>query len=415
MPDPNARQTALLVLRRWEEGSGHIDELIAGACGRGGVGGADRAFVQALCLGVVRNLTLIDELIGELRKGAIKPEPHRILRLGVFQLLFLGVPDHAAINETVSLARGKAERGLVNAILRNVIRQRDLLKVIAESYEPAIRYSIPDFLYDRWLDRFGEAEAEALAAWCGQPSDVYVRANRLQPGAEDRVAAAEGCERVPGTGAAFFKAATLPEALLADGTCYAQDPSTELAVNLLDPQPGESILDACAAPGGKAALIAERMGNAGKIVACDASEHRLPRLRENLDRLGASIAEVAAHRFGEGEPPFPAASFDRILIDAPCSNTGVLRRRADAKWRLHERVFAAMQENQLAIATACAPLLKPGGVLVYSTCSIEPEENADAARRIASEAGLTLDRQIECLPQRDGFDGAYAARLVREG
>jgi 16S rRNA (cytosine967-C5)-methyltransferase len=186
---------------------------------------------------------------------------------------------------------------------------------------------------------------------------------------------------------------------------------------LLDPKPGERILDATAAPGGKTGYIAQLMENLGIIVACDRDRRRIDTLKENMARLGVGIAQILQHDWtGKRVPPeiTSAAPFDRILIDAPCSNTGVMRRRVDVKWRLRPSDFDQMQHLEIEVVRALVPFLKPNGLLVYSTCSLEPEENDNVVRRVLAEKSiLRLETEKSSLPFRDGFDGAYAARLIR--
>jgi 16S rRNA (cytosine967-C5)-methyltransferase len=215
----------------------------------------------------------------------------------------------------------------------------------------------------------------------------------------------------------FVEFHTFPSKALERGHCYIQDPSTALACCLLDPQPGERVLDACAAPGGKTAYIAELMKNRGTILACDRNPERIAILEENLARLCVKIAGVALcdwERDRVEEGILSARPFDRILVDAPCTNTGVIRRRVDLRWRLRPSDFARMQARQTEIIRSVLPLLKPGGVLVYSTCSLEPEENEEVIRRILADMPiLCLEGQQSSLPFRDEIDGAFAARYVR--
>jgi 16S rRNA (cytosine967-C5)-methyltransferase len=184
---------------------------------------------------------------------------------------------------------------------------------------------------------------------------------------------------------------------------------------LLDAQPGETILDACAAPGGKSGLIAEIIQNRGQLIACDRDPNRIEVLRKNLETLGVTCAQTLRQDWKEAlVPELRVNSFDRILLDAPCSNTGVMRRRVDVRWRLTQRDFLRMQEVQLTILRAVIPLLKPGGTLVYGTCSIEREENEGVVARTLREFPfLKLGAQNAVLPFRDHFDGAFAARLDR--
>ena len=210
---------------------------------------------------------------------------------------------------------------------------------------------------------------------------------------------------------------TLPTGAVRRGHCYIQDPSTVIACQLLGPKPGEKVLDACAAPGGKTGYVAELMQNLGTIMACDRDPERLEILKENMTRLGARIVQIFRHDWTHGDVPADIATlapFDRILVDVPCSNTGVMRRRADLRWRLRQADFARMQQLQIEIVRALIPLLKSNGVLVYSTCSLEPEENEKIARQILTEMPiLRLETETFSLPFRDGFDGAFAAKIIK--
>jgi 16S rRNA (cytosine967-C5)-methyltransferase len=199
------------------------------------------------------------------------------------------------------------------------------------------------------------------------------------------------------------------------GLCYVQDPSTLLACDLLAPQPGESVLDACGAPGGKTTYLAQLMHDQGHIVACDLYESRVARLRENLKRLGVTIARSIQHDCMQVGAPLEPDSFDRILVDAPCSNTGVIRRRVDVRWRLTDEDFLRMPAQQFTLVRRTATLLKPGGTLVYSTCSLEPEENDRLVERVATEIpSLRFIESRRTLPFVDQIDGAFAAKFVRE-
>jgi 16S rRNA (cytosine967-C5)-methyltransferase len=195
------------------------------------------------------------------------------------------------------------------------------------------------------------------------------------------------------------------------GKYYVQDPSTLVAVDVLDPQPGESVLDLCAAPGGKTTYIAQKMQNQGEIVAADSSNPRLQRVIENCQRLGVTIVATIACETGRC---LRGRQFDRVLVDAPCSNTGVLRRRADLRWRLQETEIARLAQLQENLLTVAGALTKPGGVLVYSTCSLEPEENERVVERFsAPHAEFALQTTRSNFPPRDGVDGAYVARFAK--
>lgn len=207
---------------------------------------------------------------------------------------------------------------------------------------------------------------------------------------------------------------SIPHEALQRGECYIQDPSTSLSCELLQPEPCDTVLDACAAPGGKTGYLAELMQNQGDLVACDRDPSRVQVLGGNLQRLGVSNGNVVQQDWTTGvlEAGLRGRAFDKILIDAPCTNTGVMRRRVDVRWRLRPDDFARMAAQQFAIVKAVIPLLKPGGALVYSTCSIEPEENEGVLTQILRAfPSLRIEAQQSLLPFRDGFDGAFAAKL----
>jgi len=415
MPTKNARRICAAALRDWEEGSTYIDAILDRRCEQAGLDSRDRAFVHNVTLGVIKNLALLDMWIDGMRKGQLGAEEGRLLELGLYQILLMRVPDHAAVNETVALARQRA-RGLINAILRRATRERDELLAGIESQPAVVRYSIPDHIYDRWVEAFGAERANEIAAACNEPAPLFVRSNPLQGGLTEEDLAASVATSVSESSSGldeFYRVESLPMEALDAGRCYAQDPSTAAAPSLLAAQPGERVLDACAAPGGKTAILAAGMGNTGEIIAADLSPARAGRLASNLKRLGVSNARIEVGDLLDTPLPDWAqpASFDRILLDAPCSNTGVLRRRADARWRLAPGFAPQMAKLQLKLANALLPLLKPGGRFVYSTCSIDPEENsAVVTSLLETHPGLERLDEIAMLPG-DSNDGAFAAAL----
>jgi 16S rRNA (cytosine967-C5)-methyltransferase len=268
-------------------------------------------------------------------------------------------------------------------------------------------------LIDRWTQNFGAKNTSALCDWNNRPAPIYSRVNHFKISTEDFLSQHSEAERLPSS-ENFVRLTTVPHDALANGHCYIQDPSTAAASELLDPKAGERVLDACAAPGGKTGYLAELMKNQGVIFACDRDQGRIRTLRDNLERLGVEIARCVQHDWTTGQAWSETGPFDRILVDAPCSNTGVMRRRVDLRWRLTPKDFLRMQQEQLRVLRGTIPLLKSGGVLVYSTCSIEPEENEEVVRLIRQEFPfLELMAQVSLLPFRDGFDGAYVAKLIR--
>ena len=321
--------------------------------------------------------------------------------------------------------------------LREQEQTRELLAELKKSL-PAIGFSHPEWLVEKWRARFGDDQNSRLLEWNNTPPKTFARVNALKAGS------ARCADRTPQRGVPtkmenagdllarwreedvdydFVRRDWLEENLafelkshpslnslasFRDGWFYVQDPGTLLAVTELSPQPGETILDLCAAPGGKTTFIAQLMRNEGKIVACDVSEDRLKLLRENCGRLGVTCVETILSSAFSLQP----SVFDRILVDSPCSNTGVLRRRVDLRWRITPAEISRLQQTQQELLALAATKLKSGGVLVYSTCSLEPEENAGVVKEfLAAHPNFKLEAERELLPFADNVDGAYVARL----
>jgi 16S rRNA (cytosine967-C5)-methyltransferase len=401
------RRAAVSILRAWSKGHAYAENLIERHASRNDLSSADRGLLNAIVLGVLRNLRLLDHWISELRKGKLDEETRDILRVGLCQLLILQLPDHAAVFETVELGKSSV-RGLINAVMRRAASTRKKLLDI-DGLPPEVRYSHPDWLCKRWQKTFGKEEAVILMAFNNEPAPVFARVNPLvkepveYPLLSDTPDLPEGFLRIEGH---------VPGELLAKGAIYIQDPATRHSVELLDPKPGERVLDACAAPGGKAFLIAAAQGGGKDLVCTDSNEKRLPRLRDNLTRLHCGDAGIDVHDWSLPAPEKWHGAFDAILLDVPCSNTGVFRRRVDVRWRLRQKDIDELTKLQRRIIENALPCLKPGGRLVYSTCSIEPEENEDLILAVlADHPTLALEKSHQALPQLDGSDGAYAALL----
>jgi len=408
-------------MRQRRPSGDYVEKLLERELARHPLSPLDRALCQELVYGMVRWQSALDWLVARKTGGRAQSASLRaLLHLGLYQLFWLQrIPDHAAVHETVELAKrlGFGPRaGFLNAVLRGYIRQRGPTEKLLEDLkqnDPAAGYSHAKWLVERWQARWGISRTAQLLDWNNQPPPIYARLNELKTGAA-RLAARweqEGLEfeeRVwdwTGPRLVFELRRHPPLATLGsfqDGWFYVQDPSTLLAVRQLDPQPGETILDLCAAPGGKTTHIAQRMGNRGRIAARDNQPERLKLLEENCRRLGATCVELAA----------APGLFDRILIDAPCSNTGVLRRRIDARWRLQPEEIKRLSKAQLALLSQAATELKPGGTLVYSTCSLESEENEEVVRRFLEEQpAFELENERQLLPFVEAVDGAYVATL----
>ncbi|HXP34454.1 MAG TPA: 16S rRNA (cytosine(967)-C(5))-methyltransferase RsmB [Chthoniobacterales bacterium] len=414
MAQTSARRVSLAALRTWRRRKQFADAVISSALSKTALQPADRAFAVELFYGVLRNVTLLDFWIRLLRRGHVDVDLRDLLRLGLYQIFIAKTPEHAAVYETVEIAP-KGQRAIVNAVLRSAARGRQELQEKANSQPLDVRASHPKFLIERWEKRFGANATEVLCAWNNQPPPIYARINRLKIDRESFLERYRNARTVPNV--SNFVELSSPADAVDQGDCYVQDPSTSIACELLQPKPGGKILDACAAPGGKTAYVAELMENRGLIVGCDREPARLNLLDENLTRLGVRIAEIVCHDWTKPIIPqeiLSEAPFDRILIDAPCSNTGVMRRRVDARWRLRPTDFNRMQTRQIQIARAVFPLLKPEGILVYSTCSVEVEENEDVVQQLLGQMSiLQVEEEKRSIPFQDNFDGAFAARLRR--
>jgi 16S rRNA (cytosine967-C5)-methyltransferase len=388
---------------------------------------ADRGLCQELVYGVVRWQAALDWLIARKTPGReTRPGLQNLLHLGLYQIFWLDrIPDHAAVNETVELAKRGGfgvQAGFVNAVLRGCLREHDETKQLLaglKTSQPALGHSHPAWLWQRWENRWGAEKAAQLMAWNNTPARPFARVNTLKTDAgrlvekwrEEGVAYDFKTFDWTGENLVFELPSCPPLAELPSfqqGWFYVQDPGTLLAGRELDPQPGETILDCCAAPGGKTTFIAQLLNNQGRIVAQDVSNERLKLVRENCARLGATCVEPVLSSTFNLQP----STFNKVLVDAPCSNTGVLRRRVDLRWRIQPGEIPRLQTAQLDLLHRAAPRLKPGGVLVYSTCSLEPEENGEVVQQfLGGHREFKLERERELLPFADGVDGAYVARL----
>ena len=409
----NIRRAAVSALRAWSKGHTYIDSLIERHAAKNGLSRSDRALLQSIVYSVLRNRRLLDYWIAKLRKGKLDHETRDILRVGVSQLLLLGIADHAAVNETVSCGKAPV-RGLINAVLRQVIAQRKKLLSDMDEMPPTILHSHPDWLWNRWRKQFDKKDSIQLLEWNNQPAETLGRINPLKPEAAEAILGNPQISLIENLDSFIKIEGSPPNDWMKHGYLYIQDPATRHCVELLAPQPNEIILDTCAAPGGKAALIAAKMKNQGEILCTDSNEKRLPRLEHNLKNLGINIASVSAHDWTQPAPTSWHHKFDAILLDVPCSNTGVLRRRVDARWRLRAENIVELTQIQKSILENALPCLKKHGRLVYSTCSIDSEENENLiAEFLTSHTDWELKSSHQALPFREHTDGVYAARLER--
>jgi len=445
--DP-VRRAALDALTLVDEKSLFADEAIRRAtAGAVPFEARDRAFLSELVRGTLRRRGGIDYFLAALAHRSFRKNPVKIrnlLRLGAYQIFFLDrVPPWAAVDSTTELAKEIAHAGqvrFVNGILRNLVRRKEKIE-LPDPSDPvshlSVKHSFPEWLTARWLARFREAGADRLMAACNEPPATTLRINGLQPdGTEylERLAAAvDRCSPHP----------LCPEGVIVDfsgpvenlpgfreGRFYVQDGGAMLVSRLMGPKAGERILDACAAPGGKASHLAELMGDEGEIVALEVDPRRVVRIVENMERLRISSVHP---RVGDGVSIEFSEPFDGILIDTPCSGLGTIRRHPEAKWLKVEEELTRHRERQLALLRNLARFVRPGGRVVYSTCSMEPEENEEVIGEFLREKwGFVIDLDPTLLPREawkmidgEGFfharpdlhdtDGFFAVRMIRRG
>ena len=409
--DKNIRRAAVSILRAWSKGHLYADTLIDRHARKNKLSPSDRGLLNAIILAVLRNRRLLDFYIARLRKGKLDHETRDILRVGLAQILILGIPDHAAVNETVNCGRASV-RGLINAVLRQAIERRQSLQSNAQKLPPAERFSHPDWLAKRWRKQFHKDKAATLMEWNNQPAETTLRLNPLR---SDSAALATDprLTALSEQSEFFLLDGPVPSEWTEKGLIYITDPATRLSVELLAPQAGEAVLDACAAPGGKAAYIAAKMENQGSLLCTDSNELRIPRLEENLTNLGVNNSQIEVFDWTKSPPSEWHNHFDAILLDVPCSNTGVLRRRVDARWRISPEQIEELTQIQTLILQNALTCLKPEGRLVYSTCSIESEENEELVAAFAESNQLQIVATKQSLPHRDQQDGAFATLLKR--
>lgn len=398
-----------------------------------GLDARDRMFVRETVLGLLRWKGRLDRIIDSFARGNpadIDREVYTIIRLGLYQILFMGsVPEWAAVNESVELARkrrGKGAGGLANAMLRRFLRDGEPAYPDDPAERYAVEYAHPLWLVRRWIGKYGEETAVRLLEAGVSRHAVSLRTTRdVKPEDAAAALAARGYQTVPVDDMPGYLLAPKAEGIFdtpefRDGMVTAQDPAAGLPSLLLAPDPGERILDLCAAPGGKTTHIAGLMDDNGGVLAVDVNPARLGLVSDAAARLHLASVETAA---GDARTFDPGEAFDRVLADVPCSGTAVLAKRPGIKWRLRESDIVELAALQGEILGHAAELVRPGGVLVYSTCTLEAEENEEtAARFLAAHPEFreerddrfrmfAIDTGYRILPHLMQGSGAYAVKL----
>jgi len=402
----------------------------------------DRAFLMEIVYGVVRFRDTLDWIIKHFLKNPVKLGDFTVnnLRAALYQIFFMRVPDWAVVNESVEIEKasdGSTQAGrpaLVNAVLRNIVRQRDSFEPPFVFDDPVASISIntshPKWMVRRWVDRFGKEEAALLAEANNKIPPLAIRANSLRTTREELLHALSG-HGITSTPAQFSPDGILlkdvriyDDLRFIQGLFAVQDEASQLITYLLDPKPGERVLDACAAPGGKTTHLAQMMKDTGEVVSVERDATRIARLTENVEMLGITSVKIIN---ADSNALQDIGIFDRILVDAPCSATGIIRRNPDVKYRHTAKDLSEYRTKQLSLLRSASGLLRHNGTLVYSVCSIEPEEGEQVVKeflktarefRIIS-ADTVLLRRFLCkgflrtYPHRHDMDGFFGVAFCR--
>jgi 16S rRNA (cytosine967-C5)-methyltransferase len=440
---PDSRTLALHVLKDVMKKGMKPKDSFNHATESGEMSRRDKAFMMELIYGVIRHRDTLDWI---LRKFFLKPRMPGIdtlnnLRTGAYQIFYMRVPEWASVNETVTLE--KRHKGLVNAVLRNVLRGRkeveselnDIKGRIPGNPESlvsdiSVLTSHPEWIIKRWTKRLGPTEAFELAEANNRPPTLTLRVNTLRATRE------EVLRKLNRTGMEAEPTPLSPDGILLKGHCayselkpfwglvLAQDEAAQLMSYMLDPRPGEKVLDACAAPGGKTTHMAQLMKDKGEIIAMDYDKDRLEILKENVSALGVDSVSILQADITEYDKP---GAFDRVMLDAPCSALGTIRRNPDVKYRHQRKDLKKFKENQKRMLVYASRLLRPGGTLLYSTCSTEPEEGEEVVTeflKTSEEFYIIKDLHavveplssggfIRTWPHRHGMDGFFGAAIKK--
>lgn len=443
----NPRQSAFSILARIEKEHSYADILLDRELSLDQITGPDRGLLTELVYGILRRQGTLDHIVRQFSSTHLEKLERSVLlllRLGLYQLFFLDrVPASAAVNETVKLAHIHSPRaaGFINAVLRQADRKREALVWPDRESNPvayiSARYSQPEWIVREWFAQLGLIECEDLSRVMSEAPPLTIRVNTLKTTREglharllQEGARAELCKY---SQLGMQLSPSGPFALLPsfrEGLFTVQDEASQLVARILAPEPGQKVLDLCAAPGGKATCLAEMMGNLGSILACDSQPRRLGQVAALAGRLGTSIISSLLMDASAPLKGLKGERFDRVLVDAPCSGLGVLRRNPEGKWWKSPDDFKSLSERQGKILAHAADAVAPGGLLVYATCSTSVSENEEVVDDFLSRnndyvledvrllipclAALCSEKgYLRSWPHLHGMDGFFAARLRR--
>lgn len=402
----------------------------------------DRAFLTEVVYGVLRFRDTLDWIMRHFLKNTSRLGSFTLfnLRIALYQIYMMRVPDWASVNEAVEMEKlpggpATGRHSLVNAVLRNVLRQKDRFVLPIKTDDPVTSISIntshPKWLVKRWVDRFGKEEAALLAGANNEIPPMTLRVNTLRVTREELIGilSKKGVESEPTQycpdGIVLKEARIYDDLSFTRGLFFVQDEASQLISYLLDPGPGQRILDACAAPGGKTTHIAQLMGDSGEVLAVEKNRERTDRIKENIENLGVRSIKIVNADINELND---IGAFDRILVDAPCSATGTIRRNPDVKYRHKPGDLMEYRSKQVRLLQSTSKLLKENGIIVYSVCSVQPEEGEEAVKEFLKTAGefriidtgaLLLKDFINkgffrTYPHRHGMDGFFGVSICRK-
>lgn len=439
-----ARDAAVRIIHRVLREGGYSNIAIKQELDKGSLTKLDKALVTEIVNGTLRNLTRIDWIKAQFVKTKkIDPWIEDIIRCGIYQLLFLEkIPDSAVCNESTELARKHGHEGtvkFVNGVLRNISRNKDKLEYPNKDKDAvkylSVFYSHPEWMVDKWVKDFGREFTEELLKANNETPPFTIRCNRLKTNRQQLM------EMLMNENIECEAGKINPEAIYIKGTSaiedkdsfkqgyfQVQDESSMLVAHVMEPEAGDRILDMCSAPGGKTTHIAELMSNQGEIVARDIHRHKLQLVEESCRRLGITIVRTELYNAMELDDA-SLERFDKVLLDAPCSGLGVMRRKPDLRWKKEPDDFGELAKLQQAMLKLAARYVKPGGILVYSTCTINRSENIDVVKAFLRDSGdfqlesiegkipdilvskSTSQGYLELFPNTHGTDGFFIARM----
>ncbi|WP_339831371.1 16S rRNA (cytosine(967)-C(5))-methyltransferase RsmB [Paenibacillus sp. FSL R7-0272] len=447
-PKTSARALAVKVLSAVEQDGAYSNLELNRRLKEADLSSADAGLATELVYGTIARRNTLDYYLERfVAKGTAKLQPwvRSLLRISAYQLIYLDrIPEHAVVSEAVNLAKKLGHQGIsgmVNGVLRNMIRNKEQLHVpshlpVAERI--SLEHSHPLWMVERWIAQYGEETTEAICRANNEPPAVSIRVNTTMT-TRDKL-----MEEMVSSGAVVEASHLSPDGILVrsggnmaltswyrDGLFSVQDESSMLVAEAVAPEEGQKVLDCCAAPGGKTAHIAEKMRDRGRIIANDVHAHKRELILDQAERLGLSCIDAVTGDALDLDKRYAESSFDRILLDAPCSGLGVIRRKPDVKWTKSSSDIEDISSLQRELLDCVAPLLKPGGILVYSTCTIESAENEDmvadfldrhpeykaietsAWSQPGSREWKAVNGGVQILPQYAHSDGFYIARLTK--